>query len=105
MSRKPHLDIDKNQLVLLKALIKSCIPGKTVWAYGSRVVGQVGEKSDLDLVVFDCYSTQITDFKTVLEESRLTVLVNVMDWESIPNSFKENIKKNYTVLQEGSKIY
>ena len=99
--KRQRLDIDKSQLALLKALIKNCVPGKTVWAYGSRVTGGAGKKSDLDLAVFGCYSAQIADLKIALEESPLRVSVDVMDWERIPPSFKENIKQNYTVLQKG----
>lgn len=100
MSKEKLIDLDQEQLGLLKAILKRHIPDKTVWAYGSRVTWKAGETSDLDLAVFDCDSMQIYDMKEALEESDLLISVDVMDWESIPEKFKENIRKKYVVLQE-----
>ena len=94
------LDLDKKQLNLLKKIIQSQIPGKTVWAYGSRIKGTAEERSDLDLAVFNCSGAQIFDLKTALEESPLLISVDVMSWEKIPQEFKSAIKKQYIVLQD-----
>ncbi len=104
MVKENLIDLDRKQLKLLQAIIKTCIPGKTVWAYGSRVFWKARENSDLDLAVFGCSSRQIYNFKEALEESNLLVSVDVMDWESIPESFKVNIKKKYVVLQKSEDI-
>ena len=40
------------------------------------------------------------DLKDALEESELLISVDIMDWNNIPDSFKENIKNQYVVLQE-----
>ena len=100
MSKEKLIDLDKEQLGLLVAILKRHIPHKTIWAYGSRVTWKAGETSDLDLAVFDCDSTEIFDLREALEESDLLISVDVMDWESIPENFKENIRKKYVVLQE-----
>ena len=52
--KKKEIDPDEGQMNLLKKIIKKHIPGKKVWAYGSRVAGEAGERADLDLAVFDC---------------------------------------------------
>ncbi|WP_423908869.1 restriction endonuclease subunit S [Candidatus Spongiihabitans sp.] len=104
MSREQLIDLDKKQLGLLKKIIRQHIPDKTVWAYGSRVTWKANEISDLDLAVFECNSTQISSLKEEFEESDLLISVDVMDWESIPEKFKENIKKKYVVLQEKTKL-
>ncbi len=100
MNKEQLVDLDKNQLAILDKIIKRHIPNKTVWAYGSRVTWKASEISDLDLVVFDCGSTEIADFKEDLEESDLLISVDVMDWENIPDNFKKNISKKYVVLQK-----
>ncbi len=100
MSKEKLIDLDKEQLGLLEAILKRHIPHKTIWAYGSRVTWKAGETSDLDLAVFDCDSTEIFDLREALEESDLLISVDVMDWESIPENFKENIRRRYVVLQE-----
>ena len=104
MSKEQLIDLDKKQLGLLKKILKRQIPNKTVWAYGSRVTWKANEISDLDLAVFECNSTQISSLKEEFEESDLLISVDVMDWESIPEKFKENIKKKYVVLQEKTKL-
>ncbi len=102
---KEHLiDLDRDQLGLLEKIIKRHIPDKTVWAYGSRVTWKADERSDLDLTVFGCSSRELGELKEALEESNLLVSVDVMDWERIPDNFKENIKKKYVVLQEKSEF-
>ncbi len=104
MSKEQLIDLDKEQLGLIKEIIKCHIPNKTVWAYGSRVTWKAEETSDFDLAVFDCSSKQFLNLKEAFEESPLLVSVDVMDWESIPEKFKENIKKKYVVLQEKPKL-
>ena len=104
MSKEQLIDLDRHQLELVEAIIKRHVPGKTVWAYGSRVTWKANEMSDLDLVVFDCDTTVIMELKEEFEESDLLISVDVMDWENIPENFKENIKKKYVVLQEKTEL-
>ena len=100
MNKENLIDLDKKQLSLLDKIIKQHVPNKTVWAYGSRVTWKANEISDLDLVVFDCISTDISNFKEALEESNLLISVDVMDWENIPDNFKKTIREKYVALQE-----
>ncbi len=107
MSKERHIkekliDLEPKQLQLLKTIITRHIPNKTVWAYGSRVTWKASETSDLDLVVFGSHSGKIFDLKESFVESSLLISVDVMDWESIPDSFKENIRKKYVVIQQSS---
>jgi len=37
-------------------------------------------------------------FKELLQESTIPILVKVLDWNRIPESFRENILKGYEVL-------
>ena len=104
MIKQKLLDLDKKQLDILKEIIKQHIPDKTVWVYGSRVTWKANEVSDIDLTVFDCTNVQIDELKETLEESNLLISVDVMNWEEIPDSFRANIKKQYVVLQEKSKL-
>ena len=104
MSKERFIDLDKEQFKLLQAIIRCHIPDKTVWAYGSRVTWKAGETSDLDLAIFGCGPMEICDLKETLEESDLLISVDVMDWESIPDDFKDNIRGKYVVLQERPKL-
>ena len=100
MSKEKLIDLDQDQLDLLHTILQRHMPGKTVWAYGSRATWKATETSDLDLAVFDCDPMQIYDLKEALEESDLLISVDVMDWKSIPDDFKENIRGKYVVLQD-----
>ena len=102
MSKEKLIDLEHEQLGLVKVIIRRHIPGKTVWAYGSRVTWKASDISDLDLAVFDCSPAEIGDLKEALEESNLLVSVDVMDWGNIPEKFRENIKERYVVVQESS---
>lgn len=100
MSKEKLIDLDRDQLDLLHTILQRHIPGKTIWAYGSRATWKATETSDLDLAVFDCDPMQIYDLKEALEESDLLISVDVIDWESIPDDFKESIRGKYVVLQD-----
>ena len=104
MNKENLIDLDKKQLALLYKIIKQHIPSKTVWAYGSRVTWKAHETSDLDLAVFDCTSTEIFNLIEEFVESHLLVSIDVMDWDSIPENFKKNIKEKYVVLQKSPKL-
>ena len=103
MSKEKLIDLDRDQLELLHTILQRHIPDKTVWAYGSRATWKATETSDLDLVVFNCDPMRIYDLKEAFEESDLLVSVDVMDWESIPDDFKENIRRKYVVVQDKAK--
>ena len=74
-----------------------------ILAYGSRVNGKAHSTSDLDLVVRTYHqkeldSNELLHFKKTLRESNIPIIVQVLDWGRIPESFHENIMKNYEVL-------
>ncbi len=47
------IDVEKDQMEILRKIINRHVPGKEIWAYGSRVTRKAEAFSDLDLVVFD----------------------------------------------------
>jgi hypothetical protein len=44
----------------------------------------------------------MSKLKSAFEESNLPFSVDVLDWNAILDNFKENIKKNYDVIQRGT---
>ena len=102
MPDERFIDLDADQLRMVKEIINRYIPNKKVWVYGSRITQEAQETSDLDLVVFDCSSDEIYDLRENFSKSDVLVSVDIMDWENIPDSFRETIKKEYVVLQNGS---
>ncbi|MDC9715135.1 MAG: nucleotidyltransferase domain-containing protein [Gammaproteobacteria bacterium] len=76
-----------------------------IWAFGSRVNGDACNGSDLDLIIRTKDDKpldfqEFVNFKEGLTESNIPFLVDVLDWNRIPDYFKENISKKYEVLKE-----
>lgn len=99
------MDVDINPVHFntLASILAQQVPEYEVRAFGSRVKGTARKYSDLDLVVvgkeplgFSRYSK----LTTALEESSLPFNVDVLDWHSIPESFREGIERQYVVLQQ-----
>ena len=98
------IDMEDRHLCLLRKLLSDHLANKTVWAYGSRAKWNAKQSSDLDLVVWDASTAQITEAIDAFSESNLPFTVQLFAWEKTPKDFQEDIQKKYVVLQEGSKI-
>lgn len=79
--------------------------GVEIWAYGSRVKGTNHDTSDLDLVVHfpdgqaaAMSAKQLTQFRETLRDSNIPIIVQVLAWHGIPDTFKDNIAQCYQVL-------
>jgi len=71
-----------------------------LWAYGSRVNGEAHDGSDLDLVLISKDGEKVDineyiDFKDALQNSNIPILIQILDWNRIPESFHQNILNNY----------
>jgi type I restriction enzyme S subunit len=96
------IDITPNQRNTIDSPLRRHIPGVTVWAYGSRVKWTSRPDSDLDLIAFTSPEQQgrISALKEAFEESSLPFRIDVMVWDDVPESFRENILEQYVVLVE-----
>ncbi|MEW6729288.1 MAG: nucleotidyltransferase domain-containing protein [Pseudomonadota bacterium] len=95
--RTIHLP-ERYRLMVLDA-VKRYIPRAEVWAYGSRVRGDWHEASDLDLVVRfpEAHAasqsfSQLEKLREALSESALPIFVQIVDWDRIPETFREEIR-------------
>ena len=94
---------EKDQKEIIRLAKESFTRPVKIWAYGSRVSGMAHEGSDLDLVVLpDGHGMidlcELGIFKELLQESTIPILVKVLDWHRMPESFQENILKGYEEL-------
>ena len=94
---------DKERGAIIALAGKVFSPGTELWAYGSRVKGGNHEGSDLDLAVRapqqqEMLPGQLSDFKTALQESTIPILVQVLSWQHMPESFKAGILQDHEVL-------
>lgn len=97
------LKLNKKYLEELKSIFATYIPQEEIWVYGSRVVGDAHEGSDLDIVIrhpdnLDQRQEALFDIKEAITESNIPILVDVLDWALIPESFRNEIRRNYHPL-------
>ena len=88
-------------------ILAKLAPDCDVLAFGSRVKGTARKYSDLDLAIrgdgplgFSRYAR----LRQAFEDSSLPINVDILDWHTIPESFRENIGKNYVIIQEGARL-
>ena len=102
-----QLDLPQQYLPELVALLRVHVPDAEVWAYGSRLNGCGHATSDLDLVVRNPTvpsqpQARLWVLREALSESSLPILVDVLDWARIPDSFRKEIERAHVVLREPS---
>lgn len=103
------IDLREKDLQSLRAIAKAILPDNAeVLAYGSRVSGGAHDTSDLDIVIKTSEDKPLSgedfeDFKLALEFSNIPIIIQVLDWNHIPEHFKPNILRKYFVVQDAEK--
>jgi uncharacterized protein len=96
------IDLDERYLQEILGILDEHAPDCEVWAFGSRVTGVAREFSDLDLALI---GTEPMDWKRVealklaFSESDLPIMVDVVDWRSVSESFRSIIADSHHVLR------
>ena len=90
----------------VKRILAEYVPECEVRAFGSRAAWTAKDYSDLDLAVggegpLDWRT--LDRLKEAFEESDLPMRVDVLDWHTISDSFREVIERDYVVMQERAK--
>ncbi|MEQ1601059.1 MAG: nucleotidyltransferase domain-containing protein [Methylophilaceae bacterium] len=104
MIESPRLHLPEAYLQMVQDILRTHLPKAEVWAYGSRVNGDFYDASDLDLVVrqpddLHQRQTNLGAVKEAFTESNLPIMVQLVDWASIPQAFHAEILAKYVVLQ------
>jgi type I restriction enzyme S subunit len=99
MAELDSIDLEPRHLKKIRSIFARHLPYKKVWAYGSRVKWTASNTSDLDCVVFDANDIEIANAREAFDESDIPFEVQLLNWDTIPDDFKENIKKGYFILQ------
>lgn len=96
------IDLQPDHLTEVQRILRDLVPGVEVRAFGSRVTGSAAKFSDLDLVLMGDGALNwrlIESLKDAFSESDLPFTVDVLDWHTIPDSFRDIISRQYEVLQ------
>lgn len=99
-----ELFIEPEYLKILKDIFKSYCPKAEIWAYGSRIKGEAHSGSDLDLVVknFNDDKVYLFELQELLSESNIPFFVDIHEFDKLPKSFQEEIKKDYIIITSGN---
>ena len=94
------LQLSEKHRAMVEKLLARHLPGVEAWAYGSRAKGTAKPWSDLDLVVFAGpeQKNAVVELREAFEESDLPFRVDLFVWDEIPETFRENIRKEHIVL-------
>lgn len=92
------LNLSESDQLLVRQILAAHAPQLEVWAYGSRVNGSGHDGSDLDLVVRDpsggrIAGTKMMELREAFSESDLPILVDLLEWTTLPESFRNEIAR------------
>ena len=81
-----------------------------VWAYGSRINGTAHAGSDLDLVIRSQNLTPLpptiySELNEKIKDSNIPILVELLDWAKLPESFHKNIAQAHEILYSSIQYY
>jgi predicted nucleotidyltransferase len=108
-SKSRSLALPEKYLTQVLAILQIHLAHAEVWAYGSRVNGDYYDASDLDLVVrqpddLSRRQDHLWEVTEAFTESNLPIIVQLVDWAGIPESFRDEITARYVVLQDAPEI-
>ena len=97
------IDLHPSHLAAVERILAEHVPECEVRAFGSRATWTARDYSDLDLAVVGeapLHWRTLSRLKEAFEESRLPMRVDVLDWHTISESFRDEIERDFVVVQE-----
>jgi predicted nucleotidyltransferase len=95
------IDVSPQNLEAVKAILRRHVPDREVWVFGSRATRTAKEYSDLDLAVIGDIPLdlgQLALLENDFDESELPFKVDVVDWATASESFRQIIRKTAVML-------
>jgi type I restriction enzyme S subunit len=97
----PPIAVEPQQWEELAAILRTHLPNRRVWAFGSRATGRrVRRFSDLDLAVGGEELTlrEAALLDEALDESRLPFKVDVVQWATLAPEFRKRIEPEMVLV-------
>lgn len=95
------IDLDSESLDFIKSVLQKNFPGIQIRAFGSRINGTAEKFSDLDLVIMSELPQEqdkLFRVKSEFSESDLPIIIDLLDWAAISESFRDIIQRNSVIL-------
>ena len=96
------VDIAPGDLETVRLILRKHVPDFEVRAFGSRVSWTARDTSDLDLAIISDKPLDITalaEIKEDFRQSNLPFRVDVVDWSTVSDGFREIIESNSEILR------
>lgn len=95
-----NLNIKPEHLKMLKDIFQQYCPKAEIWVYGSRIKNQSHDGSDIDMVVkdFNDSNKNIAELKQLLNDSNVPFLMDIQEFDKLPDYFQKKILNEYEVL-------
>ena len=90
--------IEQKYLDDLISIFDEYCPNATILAYGSRLNGNAHKGSDLDLAVLSNKSFDLSKLKETITQSNIPFLVDILEFNSLPDEFKKEISNNHEII-------
>lgn len=100
-----NIDLASKQFETVTRILARIVPDCEVVAFGSRVKRHARKYSDLDLAIKGKEPLEFSRYaqlRQAFEESALPINVDILDWHTIPERFRQNIEKRCVVVQAGA---
>jgi amidophosphoribosyltransferase len=95
------LGLTQKELGIVRRLLSTHLPGRPVWAFGSRTFGRARRRSDLDLAIGGPAGLPIgvrVELEEAFDESDLPIEVDVVDLNEIALEFRRRIEPDFVPL-------
>ncbi|MGD9153576.1 MAG: nucleotidyltransferase domain-containing protein [Gammaproteobacteria bacterium] len=96
------IDIEPQQLEVVKKILVQYVPKYEVWVFGSRVTGTAKQYSDLDLAIISNKPIDplvVALLRENFSKSDLPFKVDIVDWATTSENFRKFIKKNHEIIK------
>lgn len=98
----PLIEVSQDDWQIIQGILQKHVAQYPVWAFGSRVTGNAKPYSDLDLAIITVDPLPLSTLgalKDDFAESNLPWKVDVVDWATTSEAFRNIILQNYVVAQ------
>ena len=94
------INLKQEHYKVLLDIFNSYCPKAQIWMYGSRIKDVSHSGSDLDLTVksFNEDCKYLSELKELLNNSNIPFLIDINEFENLPESFQAEIEKNYVEI-------
>jgi type I restriction enzyme S subunit len=107
MASLPKLEISPVHWAAVAEILQRHLPGKTVWAFGSRARFAAKPYSDLDLAVIGDSPLSLSELAALehdFTESSLPFKVDIVDWAAASESFRDIIRQTHVAVWPESSV-